>query len=90
MIYKRGILILCCVVFICGCKTLQCSIEDQPRVDQDIHGNQGYLEGFPREEDLSQKKNTRKVISFEVKDNGEIPVWSQIKKVDDWMQENLW
>lgn len=44
-------------------------VEDRKRVDQEMKGNFGYLQGTPVPEDRSQYKDTRKIYVLEVTKN---------------------
>ncbi len=60
--------VLCLTITVSACRTMQARtyVEDKERVDQEIDGNAGFLEGTPKSEDRSNLKKTRKVYVLEV------------------------
>ncbi len=62
-----------------GCGTggsgihLRSYVEEKPRVNTEVTGNQGYLDGTPPPVDASEKKKTRKVYVLEITKSADIP-----------------
>lgn len=62
-----------------GCGTggsginLRSYVEERPRVNTEVTGNQGYLAGTPSPVDTSEKKKTRKVYVLEITKPADIP-----------------
>ncbi len=77
--YLNGILIFMLGIGLAGCGTggsgvhIRSYVEEKARVNTEITGNQGYLEGTPPAVDMSEKKKTRKVYVLEISKGPDIP-----------------
>lgn len=77
--YLKEILIFMLGTGLAGCGTggsgvhLRSYVEERPRVNTEVTGNQGYLAGTPAPVDTSGKKKTRKVYVLEITKPADIP-----------------
>jgi hypothetical protein len=91
---KLALLLIVCIITTQGCSLLGFKVKgsggDYPRVDQELDGNLGYVEGEPLFTENPDYKSTRKLYNVEIEEVERLNAWEYILEKDAWLQENYW